>query len=378
MLNTSHNGDTVDCHALILSSATENGLVNLPPEVELATVRQMMETLFVRVQQLQQNQAIQLAGVHDRLDAVELELPLIQEQGALRMRDLEARMSEEIDEAARSAVQEATAAATAVVQEEVARKFNSVATQMEAQHKELSRIRESKEAAEMRLNRAIMDVERLCTRQIAMHLGQNAQRPDEEPRRPRIEPVASLFHSRVAGHIRHAATDMAPGEDNSVIDSVPSDGISAALSGMTPPAAVQPVSPDPLAVSWGLTPEAHPAVLSARVSSTPAGRQSSPAGRTVPDFDAWKRQFMQDGEPLSPAFVTESEDANGIVVCPRCYSVRTRLATLNRWDHVFRLAKFTPYRCRSCSHRFYRRSTPSTVLDRKSSGTRTPDAMGTQ
>jgi len=46
----------------------------------------MMETLFAKMETLQQNQAIQLAGVHDRLDAVELELPLIQEQGALRIR----------------------------------------------------------------------------------------------------------------------------------------------------------------------------------------------------------------------------------------------------------------------------------------------------
>src|SRR5580658_2009296 len=99
--NTSQTGETVDSNALIVSLANGN-LQVVPPEVELATVRQMMETLFARVDALQQNQAVQLAGVHDRLDAVELEIPLIQEQSALRIRDLETRMTVEIGEAARS------------------------------------------------------------------------------------------------------------------------------------------------------------------------------------------------------------------------------------------------------------------------------------
>src|SRR6202789_4328032 len=106
--NTSQRSETLDSNALILSSFNANALANLPPDAELATVRQIMETLFARMDTLQQNQAIQMAGVHDRLDAVELELPIIQEQGALRIRDLEARMSAEIEEASRATVEEAT------------------------------------------------------------------------------------------------------------------------------------------------------------------------------------------------------------------------------------------------------------------------------
>src|SRR5690348_16960787 len=82
---------------LILSSLNDASLATLPPEAQLATMRQMVETLFARVETLQQNQAMQFSGVHDRLDAVELELPLIQEQSALRIRDLEERMSGEIE-----------------------------------------------------------------------------------------------------------------------------------------------------------------------------------------------------------------------------------------------------------------------------------------
>ncbi len=107
-------------------------------------MRQMMETLFSRVEALQQNQAMQFAGVHDRLDAVELELPLIQEQSALRVRDLEARMSVEIEEAARTAAEEVAAG----LQEDVAGKFGSLAAQIESQSNELNQMRESKRQVE--------------------------------------------------------------------------------------------------------------------------------------------------------------------------------------------------------------------------------------
>src|SRR5579862_2283788 len=103
--NPSLMGELVDSNALIVSPPDANAVANAAPEVERAAVRHMMQTLFARMETLQQNQAVQLAGVHDRLDAVELELPLIQEQGALRIRDLEARMGAEIEQAARSAAE---------------------------------------------------------------------------------------------------------------------------------------------------------------------------------------------------------------------------------------------------------------------------------
>src|SRR3954471_4518705 len=119
------NGPAFESSGLIVSFPHAAAGAKRNPDVELATMRQMIEALFNRVETLQQNQAIQLAGVHDRLDAVELEIPLIQEQSALRIRDLETRMSVEIEEAARSAVDDAKAG----LHQEVEGKFGSLTTQ---------------------------------------------------------------------------------------------------------------------------------------------------------------------------------------------------------------------------------------------------------
>jgi hypothetical protein len=375
MANISQTGETSDSSALIQSLANTNLPANLPPEVELVMVRQMMETLFARVDSLQQNQAMQLAGVHDRLDAVELELPLIQEQGALRIRDLEARMSVEIDAAARSAVEEATAAVTAVLQEEVVGKFTSLAAQMEAQNKELSQMRESKKLADTRLNRAILDIERLC--------GNLSPQPHQVPQRPHIEPATSPFRSRVAEHIRKAAVDFAPGEDNPLIgdphskkpgtESAPTNPSVAARTPLTLPVAQPALIPDSLPSATARAATAETGVPRTLAPSTAAGEKA------VPGFEAWKRQFM-DGDPLGPSLSPEPENSGGTVFCPQCYSDRTRPATLNRLDILFRLAKYTPHRCRSCSHRFYKRGKagPNGLTDDGQPESRSRAAMETR
>ena len=275
----------------------------------MATVRQMMQTLLSRMDALQQNQAIQLAGVHDRMDAVELELPLIQEQSALRMRDLEARVSVEIDHATRSAE---------AIHEEVADKFHSLAAQMESQRHELSQMRESKKLSETRLNQAILDIERLC--------GTVAERP-----------TASAYRSRISEHIRQAALDLAPAAPPSPAR-VPVPAVAALVS-------------EP-----GVNHTEN--LKSPPVPATPLVNKA-PAGSPVPGYDSWKRQFMQNGDPDLPADGVETNAGNPIVVCPRCYSDRTRPATPNRWDQLYRLARLFPHRCRSCSHRFYKRVGPS-------------------
>ncbi len=387
--NISRHGEAIDSNALILSSFDTNALANLPPDAELTAVRQMMETLFAKMDALQQNQAIQLAGVHDRLDAVELELPMIQEQGALRIRDLEARMSLEIEEASRAAVEEATVAA----QEEIAGKFKSVSAQMEAQREELTQIRESKKLAETRLDRAILDIERLC--------GNLAPHSDEEPHRIYAEPPSSPFRSRIAEHIRKAAVDLAPGEDNPLIgdahfkrfraDFVPITQPPAAKSVGGPGIAATPKSPDlPQPVNSpvsglgrvaGVAMDSKRAVspfVAAAVSPSAAFRTAA-VGNSSPGFDAWKRQFMQDGEPPQPVLSANSVSAAGAVVCPRCFSDRTRPATLNRLDRVLRLAGYFPYRCRSCADRFYKRGAPAIIeAEDESAETRTSEAMEAQ
>jgi hypothetical protein len=317
--NTSPTGETVDYHALILSPASGKLQISVPPEVELSTLRQMIEMLLAKVETLQQNQAIQLAGVHDRLDAVELELPLIQEQGALRIRDLEARMSVEIDQATRSAVEEATAA----VHEEVAGTFSSLAAQMEAQRKELSQMAQSKEQADTRLNRAILDIERLCGN---LALSPLALSPEEEPHRPHIAPAPSQAN---------------PSPNHKM----------AALSAVTPPVAGKPTSAELLV--------ARPAE-----ATVPSITTVKPAvvETVVPGFDTWKRQFMREGESLVPVFADESEKSGEIVICPRCYSARTRRATHKGLDSLLRLAGLTPHRCRSCTHRFYKRLVPASMM----------------
>ena len=92
-------------------------------------------------------------------------------------------------------------------------------------------------------------------------------------------------------------------------------------------------------------------------SKAPLGRVS-PGPTTsspVPGFDDWKRQFMQAGEPLNPTLGPENIAKGKLAICPRCYSDRTRPATLTRLDGLFRLAGYYPHRCRACSHRFYKR-----------------------
>ena len=130
--------------------------------------------------------------------------------------------------------------------------------------------------------------------------------------------------------------------------------------------------PRPQATPWSPSSRKRPALVSEAVWVAPV----SAALDAVPVFDAWKRQFMQDGEPLQPAFAAESGNGGGIMICPRFYSDRTRPATLNRLDRILRLGGFFPHRCRSCSHRFYKRDAPVAMApgDRES---RTADAMET-
>jgi len=273
----------------------------------------MMEALFNRVETLQQNQAIQLAGVHDRLDAVELEIPLIQEQSALRIRDLETRMSVEIEEAARSAVDDAKAG----LHQEVEGKFGSLTTQLESQRKELTEMRESKKLAESKLDRVVQDIERLC--------GTFAPGPVEKTS-PLVSDVpASAFRSRIAEHIRKAAMQAAPDESNPLIG----DPLPKKREGATP-------------TGTHIAPKTNP-------SKAMAG------DHPVPGFDDWKRQFMQEGEPLNPTMISEAQKKVKLVVCPRCFSERVRPASAVRLDALFRLTGLNPHRCRSCSHRFYKR-----------------------
>lgn len=135
--------------SLVPSSPNEDGDARHHAELELTTVRQMMESLYARFEALQENNAIQFAGVHERLDAVELEVPLIQEQSALRMRDIETRVNAGLEEV------------RADLQAEVATKLGSLSELFEAQHRELARLQESKQTTEQRLNRAILDLEKL-------------------------------------------------------------------------------------------------------------------------------------------------------------------------------------------------------------------------
>jgi hypothetical protein len=428
-LNTQppEDGQALEAGGIILSSVNVTDIASLPPETQLATMRQIMETLFSRVEALQQNQAVQFAGVHDRLDAVELEIPLIQEQGALRIRDLEARMSVEIDEAARIAAEEAAAG----LQEDVAGRFGALMAHIEGQRKELSQMRESKKLADSRLNRVVQDIERLC--------GNLGTHPAEEVQRPVIETVASPFRSRIAEHIRKAAVEAAPDDSNPLLKNqqpgartqeaataagaAPTPASSGIRQGAPAPAASlrqpEPVSPQPLTAApvesaskagsaetavpifddWKrqFMQEGEPlqptlgeprreftAVAGSTETSVPGFddwkrqfmRQGEPVeptlgqpgrklktvpgsgGTSVPGFDDWKRQFMQEGEPLQPT-LGEPGTKLKAVVCPRCYSERTRPATLTRLDGLFRLTGFNPHRCRSCAHRFYKRGAAS-------------------
>ena len=140
------NGDTPVSGSLVPAFPNENEVVPRHAEGELAAVRQMMELLHSRFDALQQSHAVQFAEVHERLDGVELEIPLIQEQSALRLRDIESRMNSGIEE----------------VKAEISGKLGSLSSLFETQRQELSRVRESKQRTEDRLNRAILDIEKLC------------------------------------------------------------------------------------------------------------------------------------------------------------------------------------------------------------------------
>ena len=94
----------------------------------------------------------------------------------------------------------------AALPEEVERKFSSLAAQVDAQRAELSQIRDLRKLANARLDQAISDVERLC--------GNLGPRLGKEPHLTHVEPLASPIHSRSAGRIREATSDLAPGEDN--------------------------------------------------------------------------------------------------------------------------------------------------------------------
>jgi len=168
--------------SLVPSPSSPNGVVRTQAEAELAVVRQMMESLYARFEALQQNHAIQFAGVHERLDAVELEIPLVQERTALGMRNIESRLNAGIEEV------------RAELQAEVSGRLGSLSAQFETQHLELSRLQEAKQATEIRLNRALQDLERLTNsmgRQTAVHQPEHAPlvRPQADPPPPPVPAV---------------------------------------------------------------------------------------------------------------------------------------------------------------------------------------------
>jgi hypothetical protein len=304
---------TQDRAVLIRPSALDATLANLPHETQLATMRQMMETLFNRIDALQQHQAVQLAGVNDRLDAVELELPLIQEQSALRIHDLESRMSAEIEEATRAVVDELSAG----FHQEVSGRLGSLVAQIENQRNELAQMRDSKKLAETKLDRVVQDIERLC--------GNLTPRPPETSAPAAAPAQASPYRVRIAERIRKAAMEAAPEDHNPLIGQ--------------PAPRVAPASP----------------VVSQPVR--PAAAAQAPE-KAIPGFDDWKRRFMESNENLNAQKSAESRK-HEVIACPRCYSILTRPATPNRVDGLLRLAGMIPHRCRACSHRFYKKGVPA-------------------
>ena len=334
---------------LIRTANYEAALSELPHETQLTTMRQMMETLFSRIDALQQTQAVQLAGVHDRLDAVELEIPLIQEQSALRIRDLETRMTAEIQEATRAVVDEMSAG----FQEEVAGRLSTLMAQIESQRNDLTHMCDSKRDVESKLDRAVRDIERLCG---------NLAPPAPAPVKPAAaapavpvpaapatravevsqpqsaEPAASPYKVRISEHIRKAAIEAAPQASNPLV------GQPAARTPAPPPAPLPPPRPAPASPT--------PATVAAR---------SEDKNATAPAFDDWKRRFMHSTDHLSLPKLGEPPH-HELIACPRCYSVLTRPATPNRVDALLRLAGMYPHRCRSCSHRFYKKGVPGTEL----------------
>jgi hypothetical protein len=163
--------------SLVPSASNAAGVVRTSADAELVVVRQMMESLYARFDALQQNHAIQFAGVHERLDAVELELPLIQERTALGMRNIESRVKAGIEEVRTE------------LQAEVSGRFGSLSAHFETQHRELSRLQEAKQVTENRLNRALQDLERLTN-----SMGQQTaiRQPERTPLvRPQADPPAA-------------------------------------------------------------------------------------------------------------------------------------------------------------------------------------------
>jgi hypothetical protein len=328
----------------LILSISNTELAHFASATEVATMRNMMEALFARMETLQQNHAVQFAGVHDRLDAVELELPLIQEQSALRMQDLEGRITAQIEETAKSAAEEATAG----LHEQVSGKFGSLEAQIEQQRSELAQMRASKEAVESRLSRAVSDIERLC--------GTLETKPPDPIERPIVEQPPSPFRSRIAEHIRKAALDAAPDDSNPLL----------ADPAKRPSASEINVPPSPVLAQSAV----------ARTAGVPLRVEPpTPVNGAPPGFDDWKRQFMQAGDPLVPSLTHEGTDRTGSVICPRCFSDRTRPATRTKLDGLFRLTGFSPHRCRSCAHRFYKRGGSSDSTLEGSADSRGEEAL---
>ena len=353
----SDNRQPLPAGGMILSSESGTGVVRHPPEVELATMRQMMEALFSRVEVLQQNQAVQFAGVHDRLDAVELELPLIQEQSALRIRNLETRMSVEIEEAARSAAEEAAAG----IQEDVTGKFGSLAAQLEIQRQELIQMRESKQLTEGRLNRVVMDIERLC--------GNLGPRPAEEIYRPVAEAPPSPFRgSRLRSISSKAAVDAAPDDGNPLVGGWAAEKtVSPANTGADSRATRTANLPRPHSRRRNRLPDFPPPWCASR---GPGCRRDGPHSA---DDESPRLPTLRGGEyrpglrRLETAVhagrrATESDHEPGIGparqggdLSPVLFRTHPARNSHHGIDALFRLAGFSPHRCRSCAHRFYKR-----------------------
>lgn len=334
-----------------LVPASNGGVAVTAAEAEIVAVRQMLEMLYGRFEALQQNHARQFAGVHDRLDAVELEIPLIQESSALRIRDLEERMGSAIEEAAKAAVEDAAAG----LQADFASRFGSLASQLDSQHQELLQLRDSRKSTESKLDRAIQEIER-----IGCVWGEQGEH-QRQPRPPELPvPTASPARTRIAQHIRQAAIDLAPDVSNPLVADPPPRKLPEDAWAEAVARAARLGHVAAAAAGQSGTPAQNPVVANSPANSASATKTSAPERsapeRRDPGFEEWKRQFMQPGEPLMPTLKSADEEKakKGAVNCPRCDSARVRVATRNSLDELFGLIRLTPHRCRTCSHRFYK------------------------
>ena len=296
---------------------------------------QIMESLFDQVQTLQQNQAIHFSSVHDRLDAVELELPLIQEQSALRIRDIEVRMTGE--------VQDAVEEATSGLQNAFMGKLGSLTELIENQQRELAQIRESRQLTETRLSHAVRDIERLC--------GELTPHRDNERFHSQPESPGYVYPPQVGEHPRKVAFEFSRGPGNSLV-AEPNLKRSLAYS--------ENGIPDARLSRQGQPTSARSA-FHRQEAAKPDGERvlrSKPAESSVPGFDDWKLQFMLDPESSETTLPPAQEAKDKIPRCPKCLSERIRPATHTRLDLVFRLIGLTPHRCRACTHRFYKYGPP--------------------